>query len=191
MSNIQYHERGFMFANRKTLITTVLTLGSLLWITPSAALGQDQTDFSSASLEFSAASARGDYAIVGTFGANVGRELGRQKLDGLGNFTGSSTVNVPGSNGERILLEVTFTGTYTIDSDGIGVASFTVTFPNGSTSSGVEDFIITKAQIIDGVPIATEIVSASREPSAAVPGGIFLTHTYTRLPNRSEGGHHR
>lgn len=170
-----------MLKNRRRFIPAFITLGSLMWAGPWAALGQlDRVDSNVASVKFSTASVLGDYAIVGTFAANVAQELGTQKVDGLGNFVGSSIVNGPGANGERIVVNVTFTGTYTVNSDGTGVDSFTATLPDGSTVTRTEDFVITKAKVIDGVPIATEIVAALREPSAVVPGGVFLTHTYTR-----------
>jgi hypothetical protein len=170
-----------MFKNENRLIPAFITLVSLMWAVPSAAPGQvDQADSNVASVNFNTASVRGDYAIVGIFAANVAQELGTMKVDGLGNFEGSSIVNAPGANGERIVVNVTFTGTYTVNSDGTGVDSFTATLPDESTVTRTEDFVITKAQVIGGVPIATEIVAAVREPSAVVPGGVFLTHIYTR-----------
>jgi hypothetical protein len=36
-------------------------------------------------------------------------------------------------------------------------------------------------------PVATTIVDAQRVPSAIVPGGIFVTHVHTRLPDSQPG----
>lgn len=47
------------------------------------------------------------------------------------------------------------------------------------------DFIVTGAIVQGGQPIATSMVEAQRTPSAIVPGGIFLTRTYTLRPTLS------
>ena len=152
-----------------------------MWAGPSAALGQvNQVDAYIAPVNFSLASVLGDYAFVGTYAGNVAQEIGTMNVDVRGNFTGSSIVNVLRANGERVVVNVTFTGTYTVNCDGAGVDSFTATLPDGSTVERTEDYVITEAQVIGGELIATEMVAAVREPSAVVPGGVFLTHTYTR-----------
>ncbi len=54
--------------------------------------------------------------------------------------------------------------------------------PPVGTKRCTEDFVITKAAVKDGVPIATEIVDVQEQPSAVIPGGVFVTHTYTLRP---------
>jgi hypothetical protein len=164
----------------------ILLLGIVIWPgTP--AFGEDHPiDTQRHRLKFSNASARGQYAIVGTYGNSVAQELGTQTLDGEGGFVGSSIVNLPGASGERIVVPVSFSGTYDVNDDGTGFDQFTATLPNGTTVTRSEDFVITKAKVIGGALIATEIVAALREASAVVPGGVFLTHTYTRLPPAGE-----
>jgi hypothetical protein len=103
------------FKNRRRLIPAILMLGSLIWAAPSAAFSQrNQTDPDIKSVEFSEESVQGDYSVVGTFGANVAQELGTQKVDGIGNFDGSSIVNEPGPNTTRTITIITFTGTVII-----------------------------------------------------------------------------
>lgn len=165
---------------RRQLISAVLMLGGLIWVTPQVALGQ-QDDWH-APREYTEASLRGDYAAVATYGANVARALGTQTVDGFGRLKGSAIVNQPGLNGARTVVSITFTGTYTVNSNGTGTISLTITLPNGKTANATEDFVITKAEIRDGILVATEIVDAQQQPSTVIPGGVFVTHTYTLRP---------
>jgi len=173
-----------MLKDKFRSVSLISMLGGFAVACTPIAFGQVQPSLSSAAkLKFSLASIRGDYPIVGTFSGQVAVELGNQTIDGLGHFTGSSVVNAPSPDGKRRIIPVTFTGTYTVTSDGKGTDSFTVPLPNGTSATLTEDFIITKAEVIHGELIATEIVAAVREPSAVVPGGVLLTHVYTRRPN--------
>jgi hypothetical protein len=170
-----------MFKTRTRLVPAFITLVSIMGASPLAAFGQeDRANAYFAPVNFRLASVLGDYAIVGTYAGNVAQEIGTMNVDGRGNFTGSSIVNVPGANGERVVVPVIFTGTYTVNSDGTGFDAFTATLPDGSTVERTEDYVITKTEVSGGELIATEMVAAVREASAVVPGGVFLTHTYTR-----------
>jgi hypothetical protein len=75
-------------------------------------------------------------------------------------------------------------GTYTVNCDGTGVFTRTLTASNGVTTTQTDDFVITKATMQeDGRLIATALEDAQRTPSAIVAGGIFLTRSYTRRPD--------
>jgi hypothetical protein len=133
----------------------------------------------------------GNYAVIGTYGANVALALAVRHFDGKGNLTGSFVLNepTPGSTtGARTIVTGTQVGTYTVNCDGTGVITRTVTASNGVTATQTDNFIITKAKIEHSRSgqdrsIATALVDAQQTPSAIVPGGIFLTRSYTRLPD--------
>ncbi len=162
-------------------IPAVLTLSCFLWAGTQTAFGQE--DRPERCEAYSEASLRGDYGVTATYGANVARALGTQVFDGHGNLNGSAIVNQPGANGARIIVSITFTGSYTVNSNGTGTMSLSIILPGGRTANAKEDFVITRANIREGVPLATEIVDAQEQPSTVIPGGVFVTHTYTRRPN--------
>ncbi len=132
---------------------------------------------------YSLASISGNYAVVGTYSANVASVFGVLTFDGLGTLKGSATVNQPGPNGSRTIAKVTVAGTYSVERDGTGTMSVTVMLPNGTTSDATEDFVITKAESRDGMLIATSIFDAQQQPSVLISGDVFVTHTYTRRPD--------
>lgn len=137
---------------------------------------------------FDLASLQGDYAILGTYGANVALALGKRYLDGKGNLTATFIVNkpTPGSTtGERTLVSGTQVGTYIVNCDGTGVVTRTL-FVGTTQTQQVDDFVITEAIVKNGHKIATVIADAQRTPSAIVAGGIFLTRIYTRLPDAGD-----
>jgi len=136
---------------------------------------------------YTAASLQGSYAIVATYGANLAMALGVEYLDGNGNMTRTSVINepMPGSTaGERTLIPTVQTGTYSVNCNGTGTFTRSITAANGVKAVAVDDFMITGAVATDGTIIATTIADAQRAPSVIVPGGIFLTRSHTRLPNR-------
>jgi hypothetical protein len=138
---------------------------------------------------FDLGSLRGDYTLIGTYGANIASALGKRTLDGKGNLTGTFIVNEPlggSTTGQRNLVSGTQAGTYTVNCDGTGVITRIVTVGTTQTEQ-FDDFVITHAIIEDGHLIATSIADAQRTPSAIVAGGIFLTRVWTRLP--SHEGH--
>jgi hypothetical protein len=63
-----------------------------------------------------------------------------------------------------------------------------------ATAPGYDDFVITGATVSTNGSaywtnwslIATSIVDAQRTPSTIVPGGIFLTRTWTLLPDTNK-----
>jgi hypothetical protein len=138
-----------------------------------AATAQERRD------EWSLASLQGDFALVGTYGANAARLLGTYVVDDQGNYSGSARINLPGPGGQRTLVDITFEGTSTIEANGTGTTASTVTLPNGARLQTSTDFVITKSTRVRGVRVATEIASAQREPSVVV-GGEFITYMSTR-----------
>jgi hypothetical protein len=129
--------------------------------------------------EWSLASLQGEFALVGTYGANAARLLGTYAVDDQGNYSGSARINLPGPAGQRVLVDITFEGTSTIEPDGTGTTSSTVTLPNGAKLQTSTDFVITKSTRVRGIRVATEVASAQREPSVVV-GGEFITFLATR-----------
>ncbi len=169
-----------MFASKyrllsAALLTLAFTCGGVL-----AASGQQ--DGGEWGPTYSIGSLHGDYAAVATYGADVAQALGTQYMDGRGHVRGSALVNQPGAHSSRQLTRISFTGTYKVNSDGTGALYLTLALPGGKTANAVEDFVITKAKVLEGVPVATEIVDAQEESSHVIPGGVFVTHTYTRRP---------
>ncbi|MGH9608352.1 MAG: hypothetical protein ACRD34_01650 [Bryobacteraceae bacterium] len=132
---------------------------------------------------YSLASLHGSYSMIGTYAANVGRGLGLIAFDGRGNATGSSLVNQPGPNGTRTITNVTFSGTYSVSSNGTGTISLAVYLPNGSTQDVTEDFAIRKAEARGGALIATAMTDAQEQPSVVLSGTVFVTHAYSRRPD--------
>jgi hypothetical protein len=135
---------------------------------------------------YTVANLKGTYAVVTTYGAHVAVALGLRHFDGEGNLTGTFTLNepTPGSTtGGRTIVTGTQLGTYTVNCDGTGVITRTVRTSNGVTATQKDDFVITKATIRDDRLIATALEDAQTTSSAIVPGGIFLTRSYTRRPD--------
>jgi hypothetical protein len=150
----------------------LLTIGSLAAIS-NVALAEDGNP------KYTLASLCGDYGAVVTYGANVAAGFGHETYDGQGNATGSALANQPGSNGTRTITSFGISGTYTVNKDGSGVRNLTIALPGGSTADVIEDFVITKAEVVDGIAIATEISDAQREPSAVIDDQSLVRHTLT------------
>jgi len=147
--------------------------GALLALFASVALAQGENP------TYTLASLCGDYGAVVTYGANVAAGFGHETYDGQGNATGSALANQPGANGTRTITSFGISGTYTVNKDGSGVRSLTIALPGGSTAQVIEDFVITRAEVIDGIAIATEIADAQREPSAVFDDQSLVRHTLT------------
>lgn len=136
---------------------------------------------------YTLASLQGSYSIIGDYGDHLAIALVRAHLDGKGNFTSTFVVNEPdpaSTTGGRKLVTGSQTGTYTINCNGTGVITRVVASSVGN-GTVVSDFVITRAvrsHSNERVLIVTELADAQRTPSFIVPGGVFLTRTYTRLP---------
>jgi len=86
------------------------------------------------------------------------------------------------TTGARTIVTGTQAGTYTVNCDGTGVFTRVLTV-NGVATNQMDDFMITGAIVKDDHLVATAIVDAQRTPSVIVAGGIFLTRSFTRLPD--------
>lgn len=141
---------------------------------------------------YTSASLQGSYAVIGHYGEHLALALAEGQFDGKGNFKSTFIVNEPdptSTTGGRKLVSGSQTGTYTVNCDGTGVITRFVTLSNGETGTVISDLIITKAvrsRSHRGGLIATALEDAQRTASFIVPGGVFLTRTYTRLPGREE-----
>ncbi len=175
-----------MRQTKKRFTAAVLIVSGVSLGVPSLVLSQEVSNNAERrSSKYSEASFQGNYAVVGTYGANVAQALGTLTAHD-GKSVTKEIVNEPlaaSTTGERTVVKISSTATFTITSEGTGVVTDTVTLANGSTATVTEDLVITKAEVIHGELVATELVSAQREPSVVVPGGVFLTRHYTRLPD--------
>jgi hypothetical protein len=130
--------------------------------------------------QFSVATVCGDYGAIATYGANVARALGYEVMDGHGDLHGAATVNQPGqSDTTRSISQIGISGTYTVDANGRGSMNLVIARPGGGSGNVVEDFVITKTKIINGVLIATEIQDMQQVPSAVIDDSSLVIHTYT------------
>jgi hypothetical protein len=134
---------------------------------------------------YTLASIKGIYAVLGTYGANVALAFGVRQFDGNGNLTGTFTLNEPdpaSTTGGRKIVTGTQVGTYTVNCNGTGVITRTLTASTGVVTTQTDDFLITQASKRDDQLLATALEDAQRTPSAIVAGGIFLIRSYTRRP---------
>src|ERR1700730_16057168 len=86
---------------------------------------------------YTVASLQGNYALVGTYGANVAMGIGTRTYDGNGNLSGTSIINEPtagSTTGARTLVTATQAGTYTVNCNGTGQFLRTVTTNTGITA---------------------------------------------------------
>jgi hypothetical protein len=135
---------------------------------------------------YTLASLKGTYAVLGTYGANVALALAVRKFDGNGNLTGTFTLNEPdpaSTTGGRKIVTGTQVGTYTVNCDGTGVITRTLTASTGVVTTQTDDLLITQATMKDDRLLATALEDAQRTPSAIVAGGIFLIRSYIRRPD--------
>ena len=176
-----------MFSKQSVCVPAAFILTSVLGV--SAAHAAPPTTC------YTLASLQGSYAVVVNYGANVALGLQAQFLDGNGNLTRTGVLNQPvagSTTGARTVGTVSATGTYTVNCDGTGTITRTVTRPDGSTAPAVDDFIVTGATpTFLGAKgwqfLATTIVDAQRDPSVILPGGVFVTRVHSRLPDRDQG----
>lgn len=165
-----------MLAKRTACLASPLALLLAMGAVPASA--QQQPCFSLASLQ-------GSYSVVGTYGANIAIALAKRYLDADGNLTGTFVVNEPtagSTTGARTLVTGTQQGTVSINCDGTGVVTRTLTVAGVQTTQ-MDDFVVTEARFEGGEWVATTIVDAQRTPSTIVSGGVFLRRTWTRVPD--------
>jgi hypothetical protein len=168
-----------MFKKKCTLIPAALVLFGVFGV--SAAKADDDAHC------YTVASLHGTYAIVTDYGEHVAEALAVRHFDGNGNMTGTFLINAPvvgSATGARTLTTGTQVGTYTVNCDGTGVITRVLTTSTGTTVTQTDDLLITQAVTRDdGHLLATALADMTRTPSALVPGGLFVTRTYTRRPD--------
>ena len=130
---------------------------------------------------FTVASLQGRYAYVNNTEGVA--SFGPMSFDGRGGVTLSETVNLPcanpGQSCDRIIENIVATGTYTVNSDGTGVATFAFKFANG-TPIGTEeyDFVISAATRQGKNLLATQVFAADRSGGLA---GQLVAPTWSRV----------
>ena len=160
------------------MFPVIAVLGILAWEATPSLIAEDNVG--KAAHEYSVASIRGDYAVINHYGDNIALGVGDEHFDGTGNLHGSLLLNRPTSTGARELVPLTSTGTYIVNDDGTGTIFLVVTLPDGTVKTATEDFVITRTEMIRGIPVATEIIDEQREPSLVLGNGVFVTQDYTR-----------
>ena len=132
---------------------------------------------------FTVASLQGRYAYVNNTEGVA--SFGPMSFDGRGGVTLSETVNLPcanpGQSCDRTIDNITATGTYTVNSDGTGLATFAFKFADG-TPIGTEeyDFIINAASRKGTNLLATQVFAADRTGGLA---GQLVAPTWSRVSN--------
>jgi hypothetical protein len=129
---------------------------------------------------YTLASLQGDYGVVTHYNGNLAQGVGTEYFDGNGKCHASLILNRPTATGTRELVPLTLTGTYTVNNDGTGIFSVQVTLPDGSIKTATLDFVITRSQVMRGVPVALQIADEQREPSLVLGNGVFVTQDFTR-----------
>lgn len=130
---------------------------------------------------FDLASLKGSYGSRETGDGHVSAGLGIVTYDGQGNTTRKFTVNAPDGAGGRQILIFTAVGTYTVNEDGTGVATYNTTLPDGSVATRTFDFVITATDTWPpGKPsrIAAQVSTAQREAGVTVK---LVTGIQTRI----------
>ena len=121
---------------------------------------------------FTNESFQGNYAFSGGAGTRT-VVFGVGFADGEGNYSGPAIQRVGGRK-----YEVNLEGTYTVNADGTGIMTGTITEEAGTVHEGELDFVIMQAEIVNGVKLATEIFIVQRLPLVNPPA-----FTYKRLPD--------
>lgn len=131
-------------------------------------------------------SLQGSYGVSVMYGAKAALGLQPESLDGEGNLfrTGINNQPVTGSaTGDRTVGKVTSVGTYAVNCNGSGKITRSVTRPDGTTASAVDDFVITGAMEQDGRLIATSIMDAQQASALVGPDATFVTRTHILRPD--------
>ena len=125
--------------------------------------------------KFTNGSLKGNYAytLIGEGGPLPQSGLGVMMYDGVGSFSGTATVNAPGTSlRERRFVTAPFVRPYAVNPDGTGTA----------TPPGESDilFVVTRADVIGDTKLAKEVFFIVRELNPAT--GSLLTGMIKRLP---------
>jgi len=130
---------------------------------------------------FTVASLQGRYAYVNNTEGVA--SFGPMSFDGRGGVTLSETVNLPCANPaqscDRTIDNITATGTYTVNSDGTGVATFAFKFTDGTPiGTEVYDFIIDAVTRKRTNLLGTQVFAADRLGGLA---GQLAAPTWSRV----------
>lgn len=142
---------------------------------------------------YTVASLQGNYAVIANYGSYVAMALARRYFDGNGNLMGVYTLNAPttgSTTGARTISTGTQLGTYTVNCDGTGTFTRVLKSSTGVMTTQTDNFVITGAVIqgggVDSYYLATSLIDAQTTPSALASGGLFVTRTYTRVPDSAQ-----
>jgi len=121
---------------------------------------------------FSVASLNGAYGVHESGDGSVAVGLGVIEYDGAGRASRKITVNSPDGQGGRRLLVFESTGTYTVNPDGTGTATFINSAPNPGAVDTF-DLVVTGSAVL-WLPerghsrVAVELFAAQRESGVTV-----------------------
>ena len=151
---------------RNALIAIFLGLAAIFCLAPLPFQSSDQARAEpGGQMGFSERSLSGSYASSGSADGFQSRSIGVTTFDGRGGVERFVSINASDGEGGRRNILLTSTGTYSIDSSGIGEIHFLNEFVDGGTSEVTFDFVIAKsARGGDrGALIADEITGLQRE----------------------------
>lgn len=116
---------------------------------------------------FSNASLKGRYAFLNVV-TTLAASFGTFTFDGDGNAIagsaiGNTIIRNPAGQFASLVFPFPFTGTYSLNPDGLGHVVFEATLPDGSTQTSTWDFVVLEAEKINGRTIATELRAIQRE----------------------------
>ncbi len=132
--------------------------------------------------QFNNASLRGNYAVccVPEGGHAESALIGVLTFDGAGHLAGSMMTNLPGPRfGERMQVDATVEGTYTVDDNGSGFGSLAAT----RTTAGDNrqeigaTILISKAEVVEGAKRAVEL-SIMVDAIDPTTGGLSIMLAY-------------
>jgi len=122
---------------------------------------------------FSTASLVGSYATQEQGDGSVSAGLGVVHYDGMGGTTRRIIVNAPAEQGSRRILVFESEGTYAVNADGTGTATYTNKISGGGTTTVTFDLVVTGSLSTwhparGGRQIATELFEVQREAGVTV-----------------------
>ena len=128
--------------------------------------------------DFTYASLQGNYSIKLDKGPKI-LGMGVCATDENGNLTGTGSLSFPAPFGQSEILTLSFEGSFELNPDGTGTIPHTGTTSEGVTADFMADFVITDAEVVDGVKMAKEIFFITKSRFQGYPG----TATLRRLPD--------
>ena len=122
---------------------------------------------------FSTASLVGAYSTQEQGDGSVSAGLGIVRYDGAGKTTRRVLVNAPAANGSRRILVFESEGTYSLNPDGTGTATYTNMISGGGTTTVTFDLVVTGTQSTwspgrGGHRTATELFAVQRDAGVTV-----------------------